>query len=200
MNENKDAVRIFHDKEIRAVWDDNGQRWLYSIVDVVGVLTESEDPATYWRVLKKRLKDEENETVTNCNALKMKAPDGKMRLTDVADTEQILQIVQLIPSRRAAPFKQWIARNKQNMFDEQSKQKAKQLFETGAIDEIETGTVNGLIHIHKYIFRGLYAFAGQIREHNISKGGFKFANALYLHETLKTIEKMPESTFEEIVA
>ncbi|MCL2317465.1 MAG: Fic family protein [Methanomassiliicoccaceae archaeon] len=199
MNENNEAVRIFQNKEIRSVWDSNGQRWLYSVVDVIGVLTESEDPTTYWRVLKKRLKDEGNETVTKCNALKMKAPDGKMRLTDFADTQQILQIVQHIPGKRAESFKRWIAGNAQNSIDEQSKLKAKQLFDSGTIDDIEVGTVNGLVQIHKYLFGGLYGFAGEIRKQNISKGGFKFANALYLHETLKKIEKMPDSTVDQII-
>ena len=195
-----DAARIFQDKEVRSVWDDKEQRWLYSVVDVISILTESEDPATYWRVLKKRLKDEGNETVTNCNALKMRAPDGKLRMTDVADTEQILRIVQFIPSRRAEPFKRWISANVQNTIDEQSKQKAKQLFDTGEINKFEVGTARGLIQIHRYIFGGLYSFAGKIREQNISKGGFKFANAQYLHDTLKRIERMPESDFDEIVS
>jgi len=110
-------------------------------------------------------------------------------MTDVIDTEQLLHIVQFIPGKRAEPFKQWVARNKQGTIDEQSKQKAKQIFDTGEIDDIEVGTVNGLIKIHKYLFGGPYTFAGQIRDHNISKGGFKFANALYLHDTLNKIEK-----------
>jgi cell filamentation protein len=197
MEENNDMADIF--REVRSTWDEDGQRQLYSVVDVIAVLTGSENPAAYWRVLKKRLRDEGNETVTNCNALKMKASDGKMRMTDVADTEHILRLIQFIPGKRAEPFRRRITGNEQSAIDEQSLQKAKQLFDTGTIDNIEAGTVNGLIQIHKYLFGGLYAFAGQIRGQNISKGGFKFANALYLHDTLKAIEKMPESTFEEIV-
>jgi len=194
-----DINHIFQGDEIRSVWDEEGKRWMYSIVDVVGALSESKNPFTYWRVLKKRLNDEGNETVTNCNALKMKASDGRMRLTDVADLEQILQIVQCIPSRRADSFKQWITKNAQSLIDAQSKQKARQLFDTGAIDGMEIGTVDGLIQIHKYLFGGIYPFAGQVREQNIRKGGFKFANALYLNDTLEAIERMPEATFEEIV-
>jgi len=203
MKEKEDTIRIFDGKEIRSVWDDEGQRWLYSIIDVVGVLTDQPDhnkARNYWKVLKGRLAKEGNETVTNCYQLKMRARDGRMRLTDVADTEQVLQLVQLIPSKRAEPFKLWFAKGWQNTIDLQSKQKAKQLFDTGSIDKIEVGTVNGLIQIHKYLFGGLYSFAGQIRQQNISKGGFKFANALFLLENLKNIEKMPETTFEEIVA
>jgi len=199
MRDYNDVARIFDDREVRTVWNGTGQRRLYSVVDVIGILTGSENPAAYWRVLKKRLRDEGDETVTNCNALKMRAPDGKMRLTDAADTELILRIVQLVPSRRAEPLKRWIARNEQSAIDEQSKQKAKHLFDSRAIDEIEVGTAGGLVQIHKCLFGGLYAFAGQIRDQNISKGGFKFANAQHLRDTLEKIGEMPDSTYEEIV-
>ena len=102
-------IQLFEEKKVRAIWDDEAEKWYFSIVDVVAVLTESPNPQTYWRVLKKRLKDEGNETVTNCNALKMLAPDGKMRKTDVADTEQLFRLIQSIPSPKAEPFKQWMA-------------------------------------------------------------------------------------------
>ena len=102
-------IQLFEEKKVRAIWDDEAEKWYFSIVDVVAVLTESPNPQTYWRVLKKRLKDEGNETVTNCNALKMPAPDGKMRKTDVADTEQLFRLIQSIPSPKAEPFKQWMA-------------------------------------------------------------------------------------------
>ncbi|MBR0176851.1 MAG: Bro-N domain-containing protein [Bacteroidales bacterium] len=102
-------IQLFEEKKVRAIWDDEAEKWYFSIVDVVAVLTESPNPQTYWRVLKKRLKDEGNETVTNCNALKMPAPDGKMRKTDVADTEQLFRLIQSIPSSKAEPFKQWMA-------------------------------------------------------------------------------------------
>ena len=101
--------KLFENRKIRAVWDDEQEKWYFSIVDVVGVLTNSENPQTYWRVLKNRLKKEGNETVTNCNALKLCAADGKMRLTDVADTEQLFRLIQSIPSPKAEPFKQWMA-------------------------------------------------------------------------------------------
>ena len=104
------SIQLFENKQIRTAWDSENELWYFSIVDVVGVLTESPDPQTYWRVMKKRLKDEGNETVTNCNALKMVAKDGKRRNTDVADTEQLLRIIQSIPSPKAEPFKQWLAR------------------------------------------------------------------------------------------
>ena len=102
-------IQLFEEKKVRAIWDDEAEKWYFSIVDAVAVLTDSPNPQTYWRVLKKRLKDEGNETVTNCNALKMLAPDGKMRKTDVADTEQLFRLIQSIPSPKAEPFKQWMA-------------------------------------------------------------------------------------------
>jgi len=102
-------IQLFEEKKVRTVWDDEQEEWYFSIVDVCAVLTESGNPQTYWRVLKNRLKKEGNETVTNCNALKMRADDGKMRLTDVANTEQIFRLIQSIPSKKAEPFKLWMA-------------------------------------------------------------------------------------------
>ena len=107
--ENKDTMQFFENKKIRSVWDAEKEEWFFSIVDVVAVLTESRDPTAYWRKLKQRLKDEGNQTVTNCHALKMIAKDRKKRQTDVADTEQVLRIIQSIPSPKAEPFKLWLA-------------------------------------------------------------------------------------------
>ncbi|EHL69533.1 BRO-N domain-containing protein [Cloacibacillus evryensis] len=109
MEEQRDNIRLFEDKRIRTAWDAEMEEWYFSIVDIIAALTESPNPNTYWRVMKKRLKDEGNETVTNCNALKMTDADGKKRLTDVADTEQLLRIIQSIPSPKAEPFKMWLA-------------------------------------------------------------------------------------------
>ena len=105
----KEALQLFEQKKVRTVWDDEEEKWYFAIVDVVEVLTDSENPQTYWRVLKNRLKKEGNETVTNCNGLKLRAADGKMRMTDVADTEQLFRIIQSLPSPKAEPFKQWMA-------------------------------------------------------------------------------------------
>lgn len=113
-----DEIKLYENKEIRSVWDEEKEEWYFSVVDVVAVLTESKDPQVYWRVLKKRLKDEGNETVTNCNALKMKAADGKMRLTDVADMQGIFRIIQSIPSPKAEPFKLWLAEVGKERIDE----------------------------------------------------------------------------------
>ena len=113
-----DEIKLYENKEIRSVWDEEKEEWYFSVVDVVAVLTESKDPQVYWRVLKKRLKDEGNETVTNCNALKMKAADGKMRLTDVADMQGIFRIIQSIPSPKAEPFKLWLEEVGKERIDE----------------------------------------------------------------------------------
>ena len=106
---NISEIKLFEDKQIRTAWNDEEEQWYFSIVDVVAVLTDSKDPQAYWRKLKQRLKQEGNETVTSCHALKMLAADGKMRLTDVATTEQLFRIIQSIPSPKAEPFKQWMA-------------------------------------------------------------------------------------------
>ncbi|MCD8289710.1 MAG: Bro-N domain-containing protein [Prevotella sp.] len=106
----KQIVQLFHERKVRSVWDDKAEKWYFSVVDVVGILTDSPNPQVYWRVLKKRLLSEGNESVTNCNGLKMPAADGKMRMTDVADTEQLLRIIQSVPSPKAEPFKMWLAR------------------------------------------------------------------------------------------
>ena len=105
----KQMIKLFGEKNIRTVWDDKEEKWYFSIVDVVNVLTDSKDPTAYWRKLKQRLKEEGNETVTNCHGLKLKAADGKMRMTDVADQEQLFRLIQSIPSPKAEPFKQWMA-------------------------------------------------------------------------------------------
>ena len=106
----EELIKLFDAKKIRMVWDGETEKYYFSVVDVIQVLTDSENPQTYWRVLKKRLADEGNETVTNCNALKMTAADGKQRLTDVADTEQVLRLIQSVPSKKAEPFKMWLAK------------------------------------------------------------------------------------------
>ena len=111
-------IKLFENQQVRTVWDAEQEKWYVSIVDVIATLTESPNPQVYWRVMKKRLKDEGNETVTNCNGLKMVASDGKMRLTDVADTEQLFRLIQSIPSPKAEPFKLWLAQVASERIDE----------------------------------------------------------------------------------
>lgn len=109
MLQENNKIQLYENQPIRTAWDEDNEEWYFAIVDVIAVLTESPNPQTYWRVMKKRLKDEGNESVTNCNGLKMKASDGKRRMTDVANTEQLLRIIQSIPSKKAEPFKLWLA-------------------------------------------------------------------------------------------
>lgn len=114
----QNAIKIFEEKKVRTVWDSETEEWYFSLVDVIAVLTDSKNPSTYWRVLKKRLLDEGNETVTNCNALKLPATDGKMRLTDVATTEQLFRLIQSVPSPKAEPFKLWMAQVAKERLDQ----------------------------------------------------------------------------------
>jgi hypothetical protein len=114
----ENAIKLFNNTKIRVEWNSEEEKWYFSIVDVIAVLTESSDPSAYWRKLKQRLKEEGNQTVTNCHTLKMLASDGKMRLTDVADTEQLLRLIQSIPSKKAEPFKMWLAKVGRERIDE----------------------------------------------------------------------------------
>ena len=116
--EKQTSIKLFETQKVRSLWDDKKEKWYFSIIDVMLVLTESVDAPAYWRKLKQRLKEEGNETVTNCHALKMKAPDGKMRMTDVADTEQLFRLIQSVPSPKAEPFKLWLAKMGRERIDE----------------------------------------------------------------------------------
>ncbi len=115
---NSEFIQLFEDRKVRTIWDTDQEKWFVSIVDVIAVLTDSIDPTAYWRKLKQRLKAEGNETVTNCHGLKMKAADGKLRLSDVADTEQLFRLIQSIPSPKAEPFKLWFAQLARERLDE----------------------------------------------------------------------------------
>lgn len=114
----KQSIQLFEEKKVRTFWDEKQEKWYFSIVDAIAILTDSIDPAAYWRKLKQRLKQEGNETVTNCHGLKMHAADGKMRLTDVADTEQLFRLIQSVPSVKAEPFKLWIAQVARERLDQ----------------------------------------------------------------------------------
>ena len=195
---NKISIRFFNDREVRAAWDDSANQWLFSVADIVGVLTESVNPRKYWSVLKSRLKKTNPELTTNCSQLKMTASDGKRYLTDCFTQQDILVLVEHIPSRHAAKFIKWFTFS-DDTIDGKSRTKAYALFESGILTSMEPGTVKCLQQIHAYLFGGLYDFAGQIRTKNISKGGFSFANALYFSTILPNIENMPESSFEEII-
>lgn len=195
------SVRFFNERKIRAVWDEAGAKWWFSVLDIVGAINDEDDYSktrNYWKYLKTKLKREKNELVSATNQLKLIAPDGKSRLSDVLDADGIVALAKVFPNQRANTFLDWFVYSG-NTVDAKSKQKAYALFESGMIDAVEVGTIKGLQQIHAYLFGGLYDFAGQIRDINISKGGFAFAQARYLDKTLTSIEKMPEKTLDQIV-
>ena len=193
----KVSIRFFNNKEVRAIWDDENSKWWFSVVDVVAVLSDSSDARNYWYVLKNRLKKAKSELLTNCKGFKLIAPDGKKRVTDCFDSNGIVELAKIFPNNNALKFLDWFLYS-ENTIDGQSKKKAYSLFESNLIDEFQIGTVKGLLQIHAYLFGGLYDFAGKIRQKNIAKGGFQFAMAMFLDNTLKQIESMPETTFDEI--
>ena len=196
----KISIRIFNDKEVRAVWDEINSKWWFSVLDIVGVLLEEDDYKkirNYWKYLKAKLIKEKNELGSSTTQLKLRSPDGKLRLTNVLDDKGIVALAKEFPGKKANRFIEWFTYSDETI-DGKSKQKAYALFEGSFIDSIEVGTIKGLQQIHAYLFGGLYDFAGQIRTLNISKGGFKFAQSRHLDETLKKIEQMPENTFEQI--
>ena len=196
----KISIRFYNDREVRAIWDEENSKWWFSVLDIVGVLNDQDDyqkNRNYWKYLKTKLKGENSEVVSGTNQLKLLAPDGKRRLTDVLDYDGVLLLAKSFPNARAMRFVEWFT-NSDETIDGKSKSKAYALFESSLIDNIEVGTVKGLQQIHAYLFGGLYEFAGQIRTKNISKSGFTFANALHFSTILPTIENMPEITFDEI--
>ncbi len=197
----KISIRFFNEREIRAVWDDAAAKWWFSVLDVVGAINCENDYSktrNYWKYLKTKLKREKNELVSATTQLKLIAPDGKRRLTDVLDSGGVVALAKAFPNPHANAFLDWFVYS-DTPVDAKSKQKAYALFESGMIDAFEVGTVKGLQQIHAYLFGGLYDFAGQIRDVNIAKGGFAFAQARYLVRTLADIEKMPEKTLGQIV-
>lgn len=194
---NKISIHFFNDREVRAVWDEENSKWWFSIIDVISILTESKNPRKYWSVMKSRLKNEGNQLTTKCSQLKLESNDGKKYATDCFSQDDLIKVVKIIPSKKSLDFLDWFTYS-DNTIDGQSKKKAYALFETSFINSIEVGTIQGLQQIHAYLFGGLYDFAGQIRQKNISKGGFQFALTQYLENTLKNIEQMPENSFEEI--
>ena len=199
--QHKISIRFFNGREVRAVWDDENSKWWFSVLDVIGAINGQDDyqkTRNYWKYLKTKLKKEGNELVSATNRLKLYAPDGKRRLTDTLDSEGVTLLAKAIPNAKATSFLDWFLYS-DSTIDGQSKKKAYQLFESGVLRTIEPGSVKCLQQIHAYLFGGLYDFAGQIRTKNISKGGFTFANCMYFPETLQTIERMPETTFDEIM-
>ena len=196
----KKSIRFFNDREVRAIWDDEHSKWWFSAIDIVRAINEEDDyvrAGNYWRWLKRKLSGDGIQLVSVTHDFKFEAPDGKLRASDALDTACVQTLAKHYPANRANAFLDWFTYS-DNTIDGQSKKKAYDLFESGLLDSLEPGTIQCLQQIHAFIFGGLYDFAGQIRTKNISKGGFSFANAIHLHQSLKNIEQMPEATFDEI--
>jgi cell filamentation protein len=196
------SIRFFNDREVRALWDEKNAKWWFSVLDIIAVLTDQDNytkARNYWKYLKARLKKENSEVVSATTQLKLLAPDGKRRLTDMLDYDGIVTLGKTFPGTKANRFIEWFTYNDESI-DGKSKTKAYALFDSSFIDSIEVGTTKSLQQIHAYLFGGLYDFAGQIRQKNISKGGFQFAAARFLDSTLKKIDAMPENTLDAIVA
>lgn len=194
----KSSIRFYNNCEVRAIWDEENAKWWFSVVDIVAAITESPNPRKYWSVLKTRLKKAGNELTTKCSQLKLTAADGKKYATDCFSQNDVAEVVKLIPSKKTKDFLDWFTYS-DNTIDGQSRKKAYEFLESNLVEDKDVGTTKGLQQIHAYLFGGLYDFAGKIRTKTISKGGFTFCLAQYLPQTLQTIDKMPENTFDEIV-
>ena len=196
----KKSIRFFNDREVRAVWDDENSCWWFSATDVVRAINDEPDytkAGNYWRWLKRKLGQEGVQLVSPTHGFKFEAPDGKQRKADVLNSEGVILLAKHYPNNRAAKFLDWFTYS-DNTIDGQSRKKAYTLFESGLLNSLEPGSMKCLQQIHAYLFGGLYEFAGQIRTKNISKGGFTFANCLHFPTIIPTIERMPETTVDEI--
>jgi cell filamentation protein len=201
MSKAKISIRFFDDREVRAVWDEQNAKWWFSVLDIVAVLTDQNDyikTRNYWKYLKAKLKKENSQVVSATTQLKILAPDGKKRIADMLDYNGIITLGKEFPGKKANRFLKWFTFSDESI-DGKSKAKAYALYDSSFIRNIEVGTTKGLQQIHAYLFGGLYDFAGQIRQKNISKGGFQFAVSRFLGDTLKQIEAMPDTTYDEIV-
>jgi cell filamentation protein len=197
----KKSIRFFNDQEVRAVWDEEHNKWWFSATDIVRAINNEDDytkAGNYWRWLKKKLASQGVQLVSVTHDFKFEAPDGKQRAADALDNECVQTLAKHYPNNRANAFLDWFTYS-DNTIDGQSQKKAYTLFESGLLESLQPGTIKTLQQIHAYIFGGLYDFAGQIRTKTISKGNTMFCLAKYLPQNLETIEKMPDSTFDEIV-
>ena len=199
--QHKKSIRFFNDREVRAVWDEEQSKWWFSVLDIIAAINEQDDyqkTRSYWKYLKTKLRKENSQLVSATNQLKRKASDGKSYKTDTFDAEGVTLLAKHINNTKATSFLDWFLYS-DNTIDGQSKKKAYQLFESGILQTAEPGSIKCLQQIHAYLFGGLYDFAGQIRTKNISKGSFTFANCMHFPNTLQAIERMPETTFNEIM-
>ncbi len=197
----KTSIRFYNDCEVRAVWDEKNQKWYFSVLDIVGAINGQEDydkNRNYWKYLKNKLKKENSQVVSATTQLKITAPDGKKRLSDMLDFDGVEMLAKSIPNTKAMAFLDWFIYSDSSI-DGQSKKKAYSLYESGILNNMKPGTIECLQQIHAYLFGGLYDFAGKIRTKTIAKGNTLFCLAEHLHNYLKIVEAMPETTFDEIV-
>lgn len=198
----KISIRFYGDHEVRAVWDENQSKWWFSANDIIRAINNEPDyvkAGNYWRWLKRKLTAQGVELVSITHDFKFLAPDGKKRAADALDMPCVETVAKNYPSNRANNFLDWLTYS-DNSIDGKSREKAYALWESGLMDSVEIGTTRGLQQIHVYLFGGLYDFAGQIRNVTISKGGFIFCRAQYLRQALREIDRMPNDTFDQIVA
>jgi len=201
MKNNKISIRFFDNREVRAIWDDENNKWWFSVLDIISLLTNQDDYSktrNYRKYLKAKFKKENNQLVSITTQLRFIAPDWKKRLADVFDYDWIISLWKTFPWIKANRFLEWFTYSDETI-DWKSKIKAYALFESTFIDSIEVWTIKWLQQIHAYLFGWLYDFAWKIRQKNISKWWFQFAMAQFLENTLKEIEKMLENTFDEIL-
>ena len=197
----KISVRHYGKRIVRAIWDIQNSKWWFSVLDIVAVLNEQDDTekaSNYWKYLKGKLKKSGDPLLNTITQMRLKGADGRFRAADCLDSSGTIELAKRFPNTKASRFLDWFLYS-DNTIDGQSKKRAYDLFECGLLSSLEPGTVECLQQIHAYIFGGLYDFAGKIRDKNISKGGFAFANARHFGTTLPTIESMPETSFEQIV-
>ena len=198
---NKLSIRFYNDHEVRAIWDEEHSKWWFAANDIIRAINDESDyvkAGNYWRWLKRKFEAEGVQLVSVTHDFKFEAPDGKKRAADALDNEGVETLAKHYPNNRANDFLDWFTYS-DNTIDGRSKKKAYTLIESNLVADKDVGSVKALQQIHAYIFGGLYDFAGQIRTKTISKGNTLFCLAEYLQDNLKAIEKMPETTFDEIV-
>lgn len=197
----KISIRFYKDHKVRAVWDEESSKWWFSVLDIVGAINEQDDykkNRNYWKYLKAKLRKEQSELVSVTTQLKLTASDGKKYNTDVISQSDVEKLAKSIPNSRAMAFLDWFTYS-DNTIDGQSRKKAYTLWESDLVADKDVGKMKALQQIHAYLFGGLYDFAGKIRTKTIAKGNTLFCLAEHLHQNLKNIEQMPETTFDEIV-
>lgn len=195
------SIRFYKDHKVRAVWDDENNHWWFSVLDIVGAINQQDDHEknrNYWKYLKAKLRKEKSEVVSDTTQLILTAHDGKKRMTDVISQAGVDKLAKAIRNQHAMDFLDWFTYS-DNTIDGQSRKKAYTLWESNLVADKDVGRVKALQQIHAYLFGGLYDFAGKIRTKTIAKGNTLFCLAEHLHSYLKTVEAMPETTFDEIV-